>query len=222
MRHSFALPRISALFPAMGALALAGATRCRNRRRAIPLRRPPASSPPSQGQCLADLGAREAASPPARPILRRRLLHHQRGASDRAHLDSARWRSPILARHLPAGQHFAGWARFGVDRAARQILGSPLVRIETMGSYSCRNVAGTDHRSAHATGNAIDVAAFVLADGRRISVLGGWNAARRGTRFPARDANQRLPPLWHGAGAGLQPAHRNHFHVEISNSAFCR
>ena len=27
---------------------------------------------------------------------------------------------------------FLGWARFGVDRAARQILGSPIARIETM------------------------------------------------------------------------------------------
>ncbi|MGH8678788.1 MAG: extensin family protein, partial [Burkholderiales bacterium] len=50
----------------------------------------------------------------------------------------------------PLANSFAGWARFGVDRAAQQILGSALVRIETMGSYSCRNVAGSSHRSAHA------------------------------------------------------------------------
>ena len=37
----------------------------------------------------------------------------------------------------PLANTFAAWARYGVDRAARQILGSPLVRIETMGSYSC-------------------------------------------------------------------------------------
>ena len=66
---------------------------------------------------------------------------------------------------------FSAWARFGVDRAARQILGSPLARIETMGSYSCRNVMGTSRRSAHSTGNAIDVSAFVLADGRRESAI---------------------------------------------------
>ena len=55
-----------------------------------------------------------------------------------------------------------------MDRAARQIMGSPLVRIETMGSYNCRNVAGSGRRSAHATAEAIDVSGFVLADGRRI------------------------------------------------------
>jgi hypothetical protein len=110
-----------------------------------------------------------------------------------------------------------------VDRAARQILGSPLVRIETMGSYSCRNVAGTDHRSAHATGNAIDVAAFVLADGRRISVLGGWNGGtaeeRDFLRVVQTSACRRFGTV---LGPDYNLAHRNHFHVEISNSAFCR
>lgn len=118
---------------------------------------------------------------------------------------------------------FAGWARFGVDRAARQILGSPLVRIETMGSYSCRNIAGTDHRSAHASGNAVDVSGFVLADGRRITVLGNWTAGTAAERsflhVIAASACKRF-------GTVLDPdyniAHRNHLHVELSSSAFCR
>src|SRR5690349_5914563 len=63
-------------------------------------------------------------------------------------------------------QAFTGWAHYGVDRAARQILGSPVRSIETFGSYSCRNVAGTNRRSGHATGAAIDVSGFVLEDGR--------------------------------------------------------
>ena len=48
----------------------------------------------------------------------------------------------------PLANSFAGWARYGVDRAAQQILGSPLQRIETMGSFACRNVAGSARRSA--------------------------------------------------------------------------
>jgi hypothetical protein len=60
----------------------------------------------------------------------------------------------------PLANSFAGWARYGVDRAAQQILGSPLQRIETMGSFACRNVAGSARRSAHARAEAIDVAAF--------------------------------------------------------------
>jgi hypothetical protein len=57
--------------------------------------------------------------------------------------------------------------------SGRSTLGSRLVKIETFGSYACRNVAGTSRRSGHASANAIDVSAFVLADGRKISVLQG-------------------------------------------------
>ena len=35
-----------------------------------------------------------------------------------------------------AAQAFTAWARFGVDRAARQLLGSPVAQIETFGSYA--------------------------------------------------------------------------------------
>ena len=81
----------------------------------------------------------------------------------------------------PVSTAFAAWARYGVDRAARQIFGQPLASIQTMGSYSCRNVAGTSRRSGHASAAAIDVGGFVLADGRRISVESGWegNAQER-------------------------------------------
>ncbi len=123
----------------------------------------------------------------------------------------------------PLANTFAGWARFGADRAARQILGSPLVRIETMGSYNCRNVAGTERRSAHATANAIDIAAFVLADGRRISVLGDWS---QGTpeekRFLATVHTSACRRFGTVLGPSYNAAHRDHFHLELSPRAFCR
>lgn len=123
----------------------------------------------------------------------------------------------------PLARTFAGWARYGVDRAARQILGSPLIRIETMGSYSCRNVAGTGRRSAHARAEAIDVAAFVLADGRKVSVLGDWNAGepneREFLRTVQRSACKRFGTV---LGPDYNAAHANHFHLEEGNGSFCR
>ena len=123
----------------------------------------------------------------------------------------------------PLAQTFAAWARFGVDRAARQVLGSPLVRIETMGSYNCRNVAGSDRRSAHATASAIDVSGFVLADGRRITVLGNWSqgsiAERQFLRLVHTSACKRFGTV---LGPGYNAAHANHLHVELGGSAFCR
>lgn len=115
----------------------------------------------------------------------------------------------------PVASALQGWARYGVDRAARQILGSPLARIETMGSYSCRNVAGTNRLSAHATANAIDVAAFRLADGRRISILGDWNSPSPQTRAFLRTVRDSACKRF---GTVLTPeynaAHRDHLHLE--------
>lgn len=123
----------------------------------------------------------------------------------------------------PLANSFANWARFGVDRAARQILGSPIKRIETMGSYSCRNVAGTERRSAHANSAAIDVSGFVLADGRRITILGNWTQGspqeREFLSVIHQSACRRFGTV---LGPAYNAAHANHLHVELSGRAFCR
>jgi hypothetical protein len=123
----------------------------------------------------------------------------------------------------PLAESFAGWARFGVDRAAQQILGSALVRIETMGSYSCRNVAGTGRRSGHATASAIDVSGFVLADGRRITVAKDWSsgpaAEREFLRTVHTSACKRFGMV---LGPAYNAAHKDHLHLELSGRAMCR
>ncbi|WFL76461.1 extensin family protein [Altererythrobacter arenosus] len=123
----------------------------------------------------------------------------------------------------PTAQTLSGWARFGVDRAARQILGSPLARIETMGSYSCRNVAGTSRRSAHSQAAAIDVAAFVLEDGQRIEVKSDWSEGsakeREFLRVVHQSACKRFGTV---LGPDYNAAHRDHFHLEHGDGRFCR
>ena len=124
----------------------------------------------------------------------------------------------------PTANAFAAWVRYGVDRAARVYLGSPIVRVETMGSYACRNVAGTGRRSAHASAAAIDVAAFHLADGRRVSVLDDWDegtsAEREFLRVVQESACKRFRTV---LGPEYNAAHRNHFHVERGcYGGFCR
>lgn len=123
----------------------------------------------------------------------------------------------------PLATAFAGWARFGVDRASRTMLGSPLARIETMGSYNCRNVAGSARRSAHSTANAIDVSAFILEDGRRISLKDHWNggtsAERQFLRVVQESACKRFGTV---LGPAYNTAHHDHFHLEESARPFCR
>lgn len=123
----------------------------------------------------------------------------------------------------PLATSFAAWARFGVDRAAQQVLGSRVVKIETFGSYSCRNVAGTNRRSGHSTANAIDVSGFVLGDGRRITVLNGWSggsaAERRFLRLVHESACKRFGTT---LGPGYNAAHADHLHIEADSANFCR
>ena len=179
---------------------------------------------PQAGRCLADLGARQVAFTP---------LPDQYYGAGCSRVNSVRLmaltsdNAALGVTHLgavtcPLANSFAGWARFGVDRAARQILGSPIVQIETMGSYNCRNIAGTDKRSAHSTGNAIDVSGFVLADGRRITLLGNWYAGtpaeRQFLRVIHQSACRRFGTV---LGPEFNPAHHNHFHVELSSHGIC-
>jgi hypothetical protein len=123
------------------------------------------------------------------------------------------------------GRAFAGWARFGVDRAARQILGSGIRSIETFGSYSCRNVAGSNRRSGHATGAAIDVSGFVLEDGRRVTVKNAWFAGnareREFLRIVQQSACKRFATV---LSPDYNSAHHDHLHVEgvTDGSSYCR
>jgi hypothetical protein len=121
---------------------------------------------------------------------------------------------------------FVAWTRHAVAPAARQILGSDLVRVESMGSYACRNVIGSvangSRLSGHAIANAVDISAFILADGRRVTVLDGWRSDDSEVReFLAvihRSACKRF-------GTVLSPdynaAHANHLHLEDDRARFC-
>jgi hypothetical protein len=60
------------------------------------------------------------------------------------------------------------------------------VRVRNVSGYVCRNRVGTtvhaDRLSEHALANAIDIAAFVTADGRTVDVLGRWGPTARDLR----------------------------------------
>jgi hypothetical protein len=92
-----------------------------------------------------------------------------------------------------------------------------------MGSYSCRTVAGTSRLSGHATANAIDVAGFVLEDGRRVSLKPDWHggtpAEREFLRVVFKSACKRFGMV---LGPDYDRAHADHFHLEGSETEFCR
>jgi len=192
-----------------------------------PVRRSASALPirPDARVCLANLGRTNAAFSP--------LPDQYFGAGcstlNTVRISALRGENAMLALSnlgpvtCPLATTFAAWARFGVDRAAQQILGSPLVRIETMGSYNCRTVTGSSRLSAHATADAIDVSAFVLADGRRISVRGDWPSANPQVRafFQTIHASA-CKRFGTTLGPDYNAAHADHMHLELSGRAFCR
>ena len=128
----------------------------------------------------------------------------------------------ITAMTCPLAFAFTQWVQSDLQVPAMGEFGSAVVKVETMGTYACRPIAGTQRLSEHASANAVDVAAFVLADGRRISVLNGWNGDERESRFlksvrasACRRFNTVLSPDYNAD-------HRDHMHFDMGRGPFCR
>ena len=111
------------------------------------------------------------------------------------------------------------WLEEVVQPVARARFGVAVTRISSMGAYSCRpidNLRGAK-LSEHAFGNALDVGAFTLADGREITVVKAW---KRGT--PQERAF--LQEVHAGACAffttvlapGSDSFHANHIHLDLA------
>lgn len=125
----------------------------------------------------------------------------------------------------PLAAAFTAWVRNGVIPAARLHLRTELVRVESFGSYSCRNINGgrTGQRSEHASANAVDVAGFVLADGRRITLKADWTSpdpAVRSFLLAIRTSACRRFKTVLSPDYNLY--HADHFHLDMGRGPFCR
>ena len=124
------------------------------------------------------------------------------------------------------------WLYNSVQKAALRHFRSPVVEIKQISSYSCRgrNGRSTGKLSEHAFGNALDIAAFRLANGEQITVVKGWWRGSRREKAFLRDAFVgACREFYTVLGPGSDRAHYNHFHVDllVSNvgkggSHYCR
>ncbi|SDF88223.1 Uncharacterized conserved protein [Thalassobaculum litoreum DSM 18839] len=117
------------------------------------------------------------------------------------------------------------WERDIVAPAAVKYLSSRLVRIDHMGTYSCRRRQGgsSNRPSEHATANAIDVSGFRLEDGRRVTVLGDWSQGTTAERAFLREIRDRACGLFQVVlSPDYNAAHRDHFHLDMGDWGVCR
>lgn len=125
--------------------------------------------------------------------------------------------TPSATLSCPIVSALDRWVAGGVQPAALRWFGSPVAEIRQISAYSCRQMNGAGGRgiSEHAFGNALDIAGFTLADGRKISVQNGWRGTPEEQGFlhdvqlAACDSfNTVLAP-------GYNAAHYNHIHVDL-------
>ncbi|GKQ54832.1 extensin family protein [Bradyrhizobium sp. Ce-3] len=113
------------------------------------------------------------------------------------------------------------WLAESVQPAAQRWFGARVVEIKQISAYSCRGMNGNSHAhiSEHAFGNALDIAAFTLADGRRISVKDGWKGLPEEQGF-LRDVQAAACQQFTTVLApGSNVYHYDHIHVDLMRRA---
>lgn len=130
----------------------------------------------------------------------------------------------VKAIRCPLARALTLWAREALQPAARDALGSRVVQIESMGAYSCRNIIGGSGtgRSEHATGNAVDIGAFILADGRRVSLRQGWNGSDDERAFLRQIRASACKHFQTVLSPDYNAAHYDHLHFDLGGKPFCR
>lgn len=115
----------------------------------------------------------------------------------------------------------ARWLRHGVQPVARAEFGMQVVRVEHLGTASCRRIGGGDQGnwSEHATGNAIDIAAFVLADGQRIAVVRDWSGKGAASRFLHAVRDDACRSFSTVLSPDYDAAHADHLHLDQARRA---
>lgn len=126
------------------------------------------------------------------------------------------YRPGDLGTSCPVAAGLALWEWHVVQPAALRHFGTRVAAVEHFGSYSCRRLYGRAEGawSEHASANAVDIAAFRLADGRRVAIAADWKGEGARARFlrEVRDGACRL------FATTLSPdyneAHRDHLHLD--------
>jgi hypothetical protein len=110
------------------------------------------------------------------------------------------------------------WLERVVMPAARHHFNAPVVELRVAASYSCRPMNHVDgaRLSEHGHANALDVSAFVLADGRSVAVKSGWRGASAERNF-LHDVHRGACSVFTTVlGPDYDANHHDHFHLDLA------
>lgn len=136
---------------------------------------------------------------------------------------------PSATLNCPMTAALESWMQTTVQPAAIAWFGQPVVRIKQLASYACRsrNSERGAKLSEHGFGNALDIAGFVLADGRTITVKGHWNGDLNARSFLRETFAGACENFKTALGPGVRN-HSDHFHLDLAHhneagtSRYCR
>jgi hypothetical protein len=129
--------------------------------------------------------------------------------------------SPAATLACPIVSALDRWIIDAVQPAANRWFGQPVTEIKQISAYSCRGMNGQPgaHISEHAFGNALDIAAFVLADGRKITVEKGWKGTVEEQAFLHDVQLAACDQFTTVLAPGSNVYHYNHIHVDLMRRA---
>lgn len=110
----------------------------------------------------------------------------------------------------------AWWIEQGVQPAALALLGSPVARVRHLGTWNCRRIGGGSQGawSEHATGNAVDIAGFVLDDGRVVDIRRDWEGSGDAAAFLHLVRDRACRSFATVLSPDYNAAHADHLHLD--------
>jgi len=129
--------------------------------------------------------------------------------------------TPPATLACPLISSLDSWVSTGIQPAALRWFGQPITAIKQISAYSCRPMNGQTGApiSEHAFGNALDIAGFTLADGRKVTVREGWYGLPADRAF-LHDVQAAACQLFSTVLApGSNAFHTDHIHVDLARHA---
>lgn len=128
--------------------------------------------------------------------------------------------APMVCREALA---LSVWERQVVQPAAYEVLGQGVTGLEHYGTYACRRMYGRAEGpvSEHASADAIDLAAFRLADGSSVSVLRDWKDPGPKGQFLRRVRDGACRVFATTLSPDYNAEHADHLHLDMQGWNKC-
>lgn len=125
---------------------------------------------------------------------------------------------PAALLRCPMVPQVERWVSRVIEPSAQYYFGSPLVEMKVAASYACRpiNHVSGGRLSEHGYANAVDISSFTLADGRTVTVKGGWWGSERERLFLRAVHDGACQEFTTVLGPNADAMHKDHFHVDLA------